>query len=952
MSKQPSITRRNLLSGTAAAVGASGLTGTAVATPSRKPANLEDRGAPESYTNEEQRYVGMPIGGCFAGTVYLGGDGQLWNWDIFNAGQVGAVSQPNLIYLGDQVREQDGANYVRPPIQTSPFRQRFDLHVDNGSRPNPAIPMGLSVKFGEVTFRGEYPVGQVQYRRGDSDVEMDLEAFSPFIPLDIDRSSFPATSMTFTVRNVGKNSERCSLRYVFENPVLCLSKAGRTDFEYTHQKSGNGVVVGASRLISRIQLRPDILFEDWSSGSYEKWVVTGTAFGTAPRRVADLPSYMGNIQAGTPFVVNSHQTRNGEDVTGGDVHTGTLASPAFTIQSSFINVRIGGGAHKGRTCISLIVDGKQVASLTGNNDNRMTWKSMSVKSHIGSEAQLVIIDAEAGAWGNIGIGEIVFSDAPRDGKPLEALGDFGSFGVSVLGGGAEVDVSGQTYTVRKDFELAPGESRQITFFVAWHFPNKPTSVPGDKHWYATRWSSAQEVLQELETKWTSLRDTTKLWRKTWYDSTLPYWFLDRTFANLSTLATTTCYRLGKEGRFYFWEGVGCCAGTCTHVWGYAQGIARIFPEVERYLREQIDFGEFFNASGAIDYRGEYARSVAHDGQLSCILRFYREHLMSKDSSLLNSRWTQVKKALEFIISEDRDQDGILEGAQYNTLDAAWYGPIAWISSLYVAALRAGESMARLQGDEEFAKRCQALAESGSKHLVGQLYNGDYFINRPDLAHPEANNTNIGCHIDQLYGQFWAAQLKLPRVVPAKEGKKAMASLFKHNFYKDIWDYRSKVRGIQGGRWYAMPGESGLIMCTFPKGGATEATGKGHDAWAAAYFNECMSGFEYQAAANMISEGLVREGLSVVRAIHDRYSATKRNPYNEVECSDHYGRAMASYGAYIALTGMHIDSPKNVVEIAPKINRGKARCAFVDAHGWGTVDNTSGKTVRTYHYKVS
>ncbi len=170
---------------------------------------------------------------------------------------------------------------------------------------------------------------------------------------------------------------------------------------------------------------------------------------------------------------------------------------------------------------------------------------------------------------------------------------------------------------------------------------------------------------------------------------------------------------------------------------------------------------------------------------------------------------------------------------------------------------------------------------------------------------------------------------------------------KHNFYDDVWEYRRKVRGIQGGRWYAMPGEGGLITCTFPRGGAENAAGKGKDSWAAAYFNACMSGFEYQAAANMIAEGLVEQGLSVVKRIHERYSARNRNPYNEVECSDHYGRAMASFGAYIALTGMQIDSPNHIVQIAPKINGGKARCAFVDAHGWGTIDNRSGKTVRRY-----
>ena len=111
---------------------------------------------------------------------------------------------------------------------------------------------------------------------------------------------------------------------------------------------------------------------------------------------------------------------------------------------------------------------------------------------------------------------------------------------------------------------------------------------------------------------------------------------------------------------------------------------------------------------------------------------------------------------------------------------------------------------------------------------------------------------------------------------------ALKALFKHSFYDDVWEYRRKVKGIPGGRWYAAPGEPGLIMCSFPRGGAAESVGKGGDAWATMYFNECMSGFEYQVAAHMISEDLIDEGLALVYAIHQRYHGAKRNPYNEID----------------------------------------------------------------------
>ena len=428
---------------------------------------------------------------------------------------------------------------------------------------------------------------------------------------------------------------------------------------------------------------------------------------------------------------------------------------------------------------------------------------------------------------------------------------------------------------------------------------------------------------------------TRLWRDTWYDSTLPFWFLDRTLLNMSILATTHLLPICRRAVLRL-GGRRLLRGHLHARLALRARGARLFPELERILRERVDFGLALRDDGAIRFRGEANNGPAVDGQAGTILRAYREHQMSADDAFLKRNWAEHQEGhCNDLIAEDGDGDGILAGSQHNTLDADWYGPVAWLSGLYLAALRAGEEMADEIGDDAFATQCRAIFASGTEKIVALLFDGEYFINKPDPKHPEAINSGTGCEIDQVIGQSWAFQVGLGRVLPQKETLSALRSLWRYNFTPDVGPYREQYKP---GRWYAMAGEAGLLMCTFPRSDwdFLKAAGKGNPGFAG-YFNECMNGFEHQVAGHMIWEGMVQEGLAVERAVHDRYHASRRNPWNEVECGDHYARSMASYGVFLAACGYEYHGPKGHLSFVPRLSPENFKAAFTAAEGWGSIE---------------
>jgi non-lysosomal glucosylceramidase len=903
--------------------------------------SLFERGAPQVYGGAALKNIGMPIGGICAGQLYLAGDGRLMHWGLFN----------QIVWTSD-------TGFIHPPEILSPLEQGFALRYSaNGETRTRTLDQ---TGFPEVRFRGEYPIGTVEYGEAPGcPLSVSLEAFSPFIPLSVDDSSLPATVMRFTVKNMSDAPVDATLFGWLENAV-CLhnrQRPGVRENRILRSEGHSFLECSARERQLRPNPRPEIIFEDWSKPQYEDWTAEGTAFGKGPIEKSAMQKDQGDVGGDTARVVNSYATA---PVTDGspDNAKGKLTSRPFKIERDFIAFWIGGGSHPEETCVNLIVNGKVARTETGRDSNRMVLRSFEVAEFAGQTAHLEIVDARIGLWANVGVGRIVFTDRPPEDFSLAKLPDFGTMGLALLGDPAEYAVADAgadglggkagdeasaslrdrlVGALGRTLKLAPGASATATFAVTWNFPNLTVDVAFDVvmngkytrtgQYYATRFPSARATADHVARNFDRLHGATRLWRDTWYDSTLPYWFLDRTFANASTLATNTSHRFA-DGKFWGWEGNGCCPGTCTHVWHYEQTMGRIFPELDINLREQTDLNpqECFEEDGAVRSRGP-GSIVAIDGQAGIPLRCLRGHQVSPDDAFLKRNWPHIKKTIEWLMDQDVNRDGILDKNYINTLDSTWYGEVPWLSGLYLAACRAGEEMASEVGDADFAKKCSDLLATGRKNFVEKMWNGRYFIQNADPAHKDSMGSYKGCEIDQVFGQSWGHQIGLRDVLPREQTRNALASLWKYNFTPDVGPYR---KAYPSGRWFALAGDAGLLMCTWPLGDPPSLSSLPE-----AFFNECMSGFEHQVAGHMLWENMAMEGLAVERAIHDRYDGSKRNPWNEVECGNHYARAMASYGVFLAACGFEYHGPKGHIGFAPRLTPENFKAPFTASEGWGT-----------------
>ena len=478
-------------------------------------------------------------------------------------------------------------------------------------------------------------------------------------------------------------------------------------------------------------------------------------------------------------------------------------------------------------------------------------------------------------------------------------------------------------------------------------------------WYATRFSEIAAVDTWWRKHYDDLRERSCRFSDCLRAGTLPNPVMEAVSANLTILKSPTMLRQA-DGRIWAWEGCcddqGCCPGSCSHVWNYATALAHLFPDLERGLRV-TEFGDNQDERGHQNFRAalpigpmrDHSFHAAADGQLGGIVKIYRDWRMSGETDWLRTLWPRVRQSLSFCIETwDPNRCGTLVEPHHNTYDIEFWGANGMCTSMYLAALDAAILMAEALGEDD--QDWRDLLNKGRRFMEDTLFDGDYFIQKVQWKGLRAADPTTvkslwgtgytkearalleregpkyqygnGCLSDGVIGAWLAKCAGLGDVLDQDKVRSHLLSVYRYNLRHDLRENANPQRP-----GYAMGKEGGLLLCSWPKGGALTLP--------FIYSQEVWTGIEYQVASHLVMCGCVDEGMDIVRTVRARYDGLIRNPFDEYECGHWYARALASYALLQSFSGARYDAVTGILHIAPAIP-GDFSCFLAMAGGYGLV----------------
>jgi uncharacterized protein (DUF608 family) len=941
-----------------------------------------------SYQHESLNKIAYPMGGLGAGMVCLEGNGCLSHVSVRNAPDI--FNEPIAFAAISLKGIKNGTKVIEGPVQ--------DWKIFG----NPGSGNGVSDKwyglprFDHASFQSHFPFGTVELKDKDIPMDVSITGWSPFIPGDADNSGLPVAALEYRFRNTSGKKIEAVFSYNASNFMVSTDPSAEfRDGENSIKRAENGFVL-------------------WQGPGYKdagNVIYQGSLFfhGSPSHPEAGLAAeYFTNTGCnGSPVF---RRVDRSVDFSWSKAPVSGLKATFFSVRwTGFIKVNETGEYElmvSGDDGYRLFIENRKIIDNWSDHAEEKRLEVVELEKGKIYPVKLEFYQGSGGAVARFGYKKLQTGDADYNTE--------GSFAVSVLNDKAVVnycwfrggwfdsqsvlwkDLQHQKITTNAPvsnapgatlfvpFILKPGEKKTVILLLAWYVPNSTLRVgedtePSDKDlkpccagntckkaaacspyyrpWYAGRFRDIEDVLTYWRKNYCGLKKTTEKFTEAFYSSTLPDEAMEAVSANLSILKSPTILRQ-EDGKLWAWEGCadkgGCCPGSCTHVWNYAQAIPSLFPELERSLRE-TEFLVSQDQEGHQNFRSslpirepDHNFYAAADGQLGGIMKVFRDWRISGDTKWLRKIWPAVRLSFEYCSNTwDPKKKGIIEEPHHNTYDIEFWGPDGMCSGFYLGALTAMIRMGEAMGEDVSPYR--ALYEKGRAFLETALFNGEYFFQKvvweglqaPNPVEASQGRWNVsysgeaveimqhegpkyqygnGCISDGVLAEWVGQMCGLGDFVSPAKVKSHLESVYHYNLKHDLSDHVNSQRP-----GYAYGHEGGLLLCTWPHGDQPTLP--------FVYSNEVWTGIEYQVASHLMMQGEVEKGLEIVREARKRYDGRIRNPFDEYECGHFYARALSSFGLLKGLTGLFYDAVDKTLYIDSRIGK-DFRCFLSCETGFG------------------
>ena len=149
------------------------------------------------YKGRFTKEISFPLGGIGSGSIGLGGNGVLKDWEIFNRPSKGSING----FTNFAVKAITKDNVVTRILNGDLLDNYSGIYGRGyGSGADQSTMCGFP-HFKDHTFKGEFPVAEIDFSDPDFPGEVTLRAFNPFIPLDEDNSSIPGAFFNVIFKN-------------------------------------------------------------------------------------------------------------------------------------------------------------------------------------------------------------------------------------------------------------------------------------------------------------------------------------------------------------------------------------------------------------------------------------------------------------------------------------------------------------------------------------------------------------------------------------------------------------------------------------------------------------------------------------------------------------------------------------------------------------------------------